>query len=499
MPFHYKALILVAVVTFFAFLVAKPVFIRFISEDDFARRRNVWLLLTVAAFLIPNYWLYVLIAAPILLYAVKADRNPVGLYLFLLIAIPPLRHDIPSFGLVKNVFALDHLRMLSLFVLLPVLLSQRNEAPARPRELAMADRLIVIYVLLQFLLLLPYETVTASIRRALLLNIDILLPYFVVSRYCTSRQQIVDAIASFAVAGMVLVPLAVVEMLGGFMLYHGVEQRWGSGLLYVYLARGELFRAQVTAGHSITLGYLFAIAFGFWLYLMTWLPRRSVALFFLAAIIVGLVATFSRGPWIGAAAAALTCLALGPNGKARLVKASLGIGVVFGVALLTPWSGTIIDFLPFVGTVGQDTADYRQALAQTSWQLIWTNPIFGNPYFLMYMEDLRQGQGIIDVVNTYASIALSYGLVTLAVFVGFFGMVLLRALATARGAAHDDPDASMLGATLAGGIVCTLVLLAATSFGLAFSYVAWSLAALSVAYCRCVSPEVRYQQAMGYA
>jgi hypothetical protein len=42
--------------------------------------------------------------------------------------------------------------------------------------------------------------------------------------------------------------------------------------------------------------------------------------------------------------------------------------------------------------------------------------LFGNPFVLLDMEELRTGDNIIDLVNAYAQVALFYGLVGLALF-----------------------------------------------------------------------------------
>lgn len=490
MPFHYKALIVVFVLATIVFLLAKPVFASVMSAEDFARRRNTWLVLCAAVFLSPSFWIFFLVAVPTVLYAAKRDSNPAALYLFLLLAVPPLREEIPTLGIVRQIFPMDHLRMLSLFLLLPVAagIFRRADAPSYDpsgvprRGLTMADKLLLAYVVLQFVLLLPYESPTTSLRRLVLLGVDILLPYFVISRACKSKAMIVEAMAAFALGAMLLVPPALYEVYIHGTLYQGVEERWGSPLLFVYLARGEFFRAQVTAGHSITLGYLFSIALGFWLYLRSRLAPRSMTLLGLVGLVVGLGVTFARGPWLGAAVLVVVFLALGPNGGSRLLKLGLAAIVGIGVALMTPLGPKIIDYVPFLGSAGEETLDYRARLAEQSWNLIQANPFFGNPYYMMYMEDLRQGQGIIDMVNSYAGIALSVGLVGLAFFLAFLLNVAWTAATTARRTVAYDPDFALVGASLVACLICTLAVIATTSFHLATAFVTWALAGLTVRY-----------------
>jgi hypothetical protein len=493
MPFHYKALIVVLVLSAIVFILAKPVFRYVMSPEDFARRRNTWLLLSLAVFLSPNFWVYFFIAVPVVLYSALKDTNPAALYLFLVLAVPPLREQIPTLGIVNQVFPMDHLRILSLFLLLPValrLMSRANEPfdPYQPgasaRGLVLADKLLLGFVVLQFVLLVPYESVTTSLRRAVLLGIDVMLPYFVISRACKDREMIVEAMAAFALGAMALVPCALYEVYIRGSLYQPIETLWGSPLLFVYLARGEYYRAQVTAGHSITLGYLFAIALGFWLYLRGRLAPRPMTLLGLVGLCVGMAVTFARGPWIGAAALVMTFLALRPNAGGGIAKLVFAGAIAIGVALVTPLGSKMIEYVPFIGSAGEETLNYRARLFEYSWNLIQLNPVFGNPYYMMSMEDLRQGQGIIDMVNTYAAIALSFGLTGLFLFAAFLVDIVWTTVRTVRKTAGHDPDFAVLGASLVGCLVCTLTVIATTSFGLALAVVTWSLAGLAVRYVR---------------
>ena len=78
--------------------------------EDFARRRNVWLLLTTAAFLSPSFWIYVMIAMPVMAWAAHRDSNPTALYLFLYFVIPPVFIAIPTV-LINQLFALSNERL----------------------------------------------------------------------------------------------------------------------------------------------------------------------------------------------------------------------------------------------------------------------------------------------------------------------------------------------------------------------------------------------------
>lgn len=491
MPFHYKAMLLVIVITTVMFALARPLFTQFMSPRDFAVRRNAWMALTLAAFAIPNFWLFMLVALVVIVFAGSKDSNPAALYLLLLLALPPLRENIPGVAGIKQVFPLDHLRLLSLAVLLPAAIRRmgRNDdsVPVWPdgeRRAGMhaPDVLVLVYAAVQVLLMLPYESATASVRRLVLLALDMLLPYFVVSRSCRSRAALVDAMSAFVLTLTVLAPLAVLEFLRGWILYAGLEERWGTPHMIGYLMRGEFLRAQVTGGHAIVFGYAMAVAFGLWMYLQSRMDSSKWRWLSLLTILAGLVATLARGPWVGAAAMLLVFLSLGPNAAARSMKVIALLLLVGAVVAMTPLGDRLIDQIPFVGTANEQTITYRQRLAALSWMLIQQNPLFGSPNFMAYMEELRQGEGIIDIVNVYAGLALSFGLVGMAPFVGFFIVTIARVLKVTRHAMPIDPDLSLLGASLVASIVGVLLIIGTASNYLSIPYIYWALGALAFAY-----------------
>ena len=150
--------------------------------------------------------------------------------------------------------------------------------------------------------------------------------------------------------------------------------------------------------------------------------------------------------------------------------------------LVSPWGAQIVDYLPFVGTLDEETVSYRQHVAASSWVLIQQNPLFGSRYYASQMEDLRTGEGIIDILNVYATTALAYGLTGLALFAGFFVVAGLRCFAAVRRMAKDDPDFSMMGSGLLASLVGALLIIATVSNYLIVPYLYLALAGLAVAY-----------------
>src|SRR5262245_61998974 len=114
-----KVLFVILVMATFAFLVIKPIAVRFMPEADFVRRRNLWYALTTVALLSPSFWLFAFFAGIAYLWARGRDSTPVALYVFLLHVIPPGGQEIPGIGGVR-VFELDNFRLLAFTILLPL-------------------------------------------------------------------------------------------------------------------------------------------------------------------------------------------------------------------------------------------------------------------------------------------------------------------------------------------------------------------------------------------
>jgi len=476
-----KALVVVLAIAVGVFYFAKPLCLRFMSAEDFARRRGVWFALTITAFVVPSFWLYVAVALAVLAWSVRKDSNPVALYLLMLHVIPPVRTQIPV-EFVTQLFDVNNYRVVAFAVLIPAAWRVLRLQGGAEMKLTWADTLLLSYCALQLILYVPYESITHSARRAFLLSIDVLVLYFVISRTCTNRRAIVEAMAALCLACALFAPMALFEHIKGWLLYEGLGFQWGNAIPFSYIVRGDSLRASVSAGHAIPLGYLMALGFGFWLYLSSRVRSPGLTMAVSALMWIGLLAAYSRAPWIMGVAVLFIYIALGPNGAARFFSASLVAAAAAGLVLLSPLGALIIDNLPFIGTVDVETVIYRERLAEASWRLISNNPLFGHPFYEDFLEDLRQGQGIIDLMNGYAAVALAYGLVGLGLLMGFFLSCFWNAYRVSRAMARADVDLSMVGASLVACMAGTLLMLAMGGFGGGVEKMFYVLAGLAAGY-----------------
>jgi len=464
-----KALVVVLLCAIAVFALAKPLFLQFTAPADFARRRNAWFILTIAAFLSPTFWIYVMIALPVMAWAGYRDSNPTSLYLFLYFVIPPVFIPIPTV-LINQLFALSNARMMSFVILLPAVWRWLAGLQSGERvRLNGLDYTLLAYGLLQLALFIPYESSTNTLRRGFLFLVDTYLVYFAFSRMIRDRHQLADTMGGLCLAGALFAPMAIFESLRGWLLYTGVSDVFGNANIFAWIFRGGSLRAQASTGHSITLGYFIALAIGFWMYLRETQPSRKANTGYFVLLTLGMFFTYARGPWVMGVLLVAIAVALGSRNAVQMMK----IAVVPSMVVLA------ILVSPFVGSAGAETITQRQALAETSWRLVQQNPWFGNPFVLLQMEDLRTGDQIIDLVNGYAQVALFYGLVGLALFLAVFLGSLHKAYATFRLARNVGDDAMVwLGASLIACLIASLFVMA-TSGQL---YLQWISAALLVAY-----------------
>lgn len=498
MPENIRVLIVILVIATFFFAVARRSACTIIKEADFRRRRNLWFALTLAAFLSYSFWVYLAIAVPLLVWAKRRESNPPAQFFFLLFVLPIATIPIPGFGLMNFVFGLSHARMLELLVLLPALYSLRGQNAPPPFGLTKVDKILVVYLLVTVILHLRGPSLTDTLRFAFYQFIDVYLPYFVISRSLKNIQDFRDVLLSMVLAIMVLAPLAIFESYKHWLLYSYVTDLLKlEGGKAIYLGRESMLRAITTTGQPIALGYLMAVGMGLHLFVQRFMKNKLVRRLSIALLVGGLIAPLSRGPWVGAAAMLVVFIFTGHYAARQWINMALAALLVFPLISVLPGGEKVINLLPFIGTTEKENVDYRQQLITNSMIVIKRNPWFGSLDYLKTpeMEAMRQGGGIIDIVNTYIQIALDAGLVGLGLFVSFFVLTLLDIYRAMRSVADKGSDEYLLGRALLSTLLGILIIIFSVSSITIIPIVYWSVAGLGVAYAQMVRKNVNRSQA----
>ncbi|MGE0350247.1 O-antigen ligase family protein [Hydrogenophaga sp.] len=487
MPEHIRALLVVLVFSAGVFAIARSAVVhQLIPETTFKRWRKLWFLVTLALFLSHNIWLCLLLISAMLLIHRRQEAHVMGLYFVMLFVAPPISVTIPGFGIIDHFWVLNHYRLLALTLLLPTALSLARKGTTLRLGRSRVDWMVLGYLSLVSLLSFRDVSFTSGLRAVFSLWIDVFLLYYVASRSIRDLDGLRHAMTGYVLGAMVLSLVAVFEAMRGWQLYLAVKDALGleGNLFGLYLFRSGLLRPAGTAGQSIILGYALMVALGFFLYLKEFLRRpvhRWLGLFLLGA---GILASLSRGPWLATAFLVLVYVMLGPRPVGRLMKLTyISLFVLLLVGQL-PFGQKVIDLLPVIGSQEQFNVEYREDLLENALPVIGRHLWFGSTDFLLApeLQVMIQGEGIIDIVNSYLGVALSFGVIGLFLYVGAFASAFGQVLRGRRLARKIDSGSFVLGRALGATLAAIMLIIYTLSSLFSIPYVYWAFIGLCVAY-----------------
>lgn len=493
MPEYQKALIVILILASGMFAVAGRVLVPLVPDNQFKVWRNTWLAITLIAFLAGNFWIYILASVTLLLYLIPKQQNPLALYFILLFALPPIGADIPGFGLVNFLFTMDHYRVLSLAILLPIYLNLRSQ-PDTPRfGKLLPDKLLLTYLILIVLLGLRDTTVSDTMRYGFYKFTDIFLPYYAASRAIKSLNQMKEALIALVIGCAIMAVIGSFEFATKWLLYSPLDSAlgidWSMGR---YLPRGEYLRAVAASGQPIVLGYLMMIALGLYFFLAKSIKSKSMRYIGLALLLAGLISPLSRGPWIGAAVLVFVYIATGPFAIKRLSMLTISALMVIPLLGYIPGGDKVINLLPFVGKTETENIDYRAKLLDQAVIVFNRYPMLGSVDYRDQLADLgmKQGEGIVDVVNSYLDVVLEHGLVGLILFLGFFWLILLNIHRGMKKCPSKNSESYMMGRALFSCLVAILITIFTVSSIMVIPIVYWIMAGLGISYARISSGDM---------
>lgn len=488
MPEIYRSLVVVLAIAMMVFAFAKaPMVAMGMSLADFKLRRNLWFGITLAAFLSNNFWVFCAVTACLLVYGVKRDSNTLALVFAVLFAVPLFRAEIGGLGIINYLFEITYFRLISIVVLFPLYLSVRKAPGNTAFGVALHEKLLAMYLVLGLLLQFPTDTFTNILRTAFYLFIDVYLPYYVASRYIKDTKTFRDVLAAFVLASLLIGCIGVFEFAKSWLLYSNVTGALGLHWpLGGYLNRGDSLRALATSGQPIVLGYVLAVALGFYPFISSKIGSKTIRMLGLLALLAGLIAPLSRGPWVGAVVGVFVLIATSAKPWYFLSRIIVSTFILFMASLATPYGAVVLDHLPFVGNVDNDNVIYRERLLTNSLKVIARNPFFGSQdfYETPEMEELRSGgeDGIIDLVNSYLGIALSRGIVGLSLFAGFFLSIAGAIFYKVKNTKMEDQEVSMLGRVLLAVLAGILVTIYTVSSITLVPIIYWLVSGLGICY-----------------
>ena len=485
---HIRALIVIIFLSGFGFALAKKIVQQDVLATDFNRWRNVWFAVTITAFLAHNFWLYLLFSGFLILLITKQTQNKMALFFILLFVIPPIGNKIPGFGVVNYIFDLTHPRFIELIILLPAALVVFRNNNFKFTKI-WADKLLLIYILLLIALEFRDTTFTDALRKSFYFFIDVFLPYYVASRSIKDLAQMKTVLSAFVTSAVIFSLIAVFESVKHWILYNALGEAIGTGgSMSNYLSRSGEIRAVATLSHPIVLGYFMTIAFGFYLFLSNSIQNTTVKRMGFLLIILGLLAPLSRGPWVGAAVLVVIYVMQGSMAVKKLSYLFLAGILTFSVLAALPGGQKFINLIPFVGETEKGNITYREQLFKNSMLVIEKNPLLGSSNYLETPEmlEMKQGGGIIDIVNTYLRVTLEAGYVGLSLFIGIFVTVICRIRKNMKLVRDQKNQLHILGRCLVAVLFGIMITIATTSSIATVPIIYWSVLGLGVAYTQIV-------------
>lgn len=425
-----SVLVTILVISSFTMLYLNAAIKPVVGAKDFRVWLFSWASLTTIAFLSPKLLIAFIVMGAILWVMGKKVENKVALYFAILFVLP-------GYVVQTVLINLNYQKLSGLTLLLPLFLGYvfGREQDKPPRH--MADLFLTLYLLLLFVLqfrgifIKPGEgfvlTYPAVIKYGFDLFLEFFLPYYVASRYIRNFEQLKKAIAAIVFICILIAPVALFEIGTTRLLYLVIPQNMGFEWAIGEVFRDGMLRATASIEHPLYLGMLMMVGLGLYLFIANYIQSPILKFIGLSIMLLGLLAPLSKGPWTGTALMLFMFYVSGHNKFKNGILIAVAASIFTIVIVNSGYTEKILSLLPFVGNVDTGNVDYRERLFEQSLIVIEDVPWFGmyDPTKHKAMLPLYQGEGIVDIVNLYLGVAMTYGLVGLFLYLAFLATITL--------------------------------------------------------------------------
>jgi len=446
----------------------------------------VWLLITVIAFMMTNYW--ILMGAVFGVILAAAPREPssrVMWFIIFLTALPFLNQELPGLGPIRYLMDLQFPRLMIFGLLMPLLFlpGTGKYGKRMPFLTSPIDKYVLILLIADIIVSSRNRGATEVVRLSVVYFIDFFAVYFVISRHIRTFEQLARCMCGLLFAATILACTALMEAGKSWKMYNMIFGHIGIQLNHLgnwYEWRNGILRTSATVGIPIVLGCFFTYAMAALLATKHHLKNNSIFWVLAILLVVASYTTVSRGAWIGMAVVVLVYLFFTSRPKFVISLIMGAFAVVFSATSSIPEVRALYELLPFTGSNLDVTVDYRVLLLQNSIEVMKQNLWLGAPDFLATseLEDLRQGQGIIDIVNSYIQMGLRGGVVLIGLFVIMMFYILLRLLLAMRTLTGLDRSICV---GLISMIVAHMIMIFTVSLVSYLPYMQWQIIGLSAA------------------
>jgi hypothetical protein len=410
------------------------------------------------AWALPNVWLlYLVMLIWVPLVAARAAfLTPV--YLYSLLLLPDLATTV-EFGAIK-LFEIGVHDALALGAAIALFVTSSKGRPGLAVDIPVVAALLVLSIALS-----RDTSITNILRLVINIGLDLGLPYYIVSRGLRSIDEVRAALVWLGCGAITLSSILVLEAWKTWPIYNELYPQYGLTMIMLIKSRGGVMRSGGPFLEPTSVAMILTICI-----LALWMSRdffraRWSYWLIMATALVGLWAPQSRGAWIGLVIAMVAAM--------LFRRQYLGLArVAIVVALVGTTVLVVAEFSPFlsemIGQTGNssESAEYRKQLLKRGMEEFWHSPIIGYsmPEATLRLIDMRQGEGIVDFVNTYLWLLLISGVVGTTIFFGTF-FYLMLILGKLRRPRPELPGAVPAATFVFASLAMLAEMLFFTSFG----------------------------------
>ena len=485
-----KALFFAGGATFLAFLMARIAFSDVVGRQRMDNWFILYGLITLSIFLISNFWIFLLVL--FVLTLIFGSREPVmpAIFALLVLSVPAKGAWLSGFGVVQNLLYVvpSDIVQIAVVVLALIRFSEPNNTRMGG---GIADKCFILFAIVAMMLSFRDTTFTNGLRICVVFILSSMPAYFIFSRMRWTEETIKVTTIALMVPLIALSGVAVLEVLTSWHFYSAAIANWGIPYRGIYILREGFLRAYGTLLGPIAFGAILMVGLALAPAVIQSMNNKFLGRLGFLGLGGGILAALSRAPWIGTGIVFVLHALTDKKAASSLGRLAL-IGVAcLAVLAVTPFGSSVINTIPGLGDDSHDeTISYRQELLRVGVNVVRDNPFFGSTEYLERddLEELRQGQGVIDLVNTYLHVAMNYGLVGLTLFLAvkflaFFS--IWRSIARARIVLPELAPYCQAYFAALGGLL--FVLFTTTNTIGQFEQVIWMIVGTSIGLTRVVN------------
>jgi O-antigen ligase len=414
-----------------------------------------------AGFVLHNAMLFISVAALVLLLTVR-NRIDALCRLAMLVALIP---DV-SYSLSAGTIYLVNLTTSDALSFGALLACLFRPGSRRHRGISAEDTLVIVLMFIFGVAASRSANFTGISREFITILLGLGLPFFVFSRFVHNRSEFRLVVGAIAGTALILAIVALYEAKFHWSTYYTVfvNQSPTNVMSHSLRLRAGLMRTP-TSFHESTSYAVFALIGVFAVVASRHLFRDSIL--WSASIglaVLGLLVAQSRGADLALLLGLFILLVVRRRYALAVAVAAGGGAIVGALFFLASSMPKVAAFLGADQGFGSD-GDYRQTLLRRGIEEGMKHPIIGDDLTkaLSRMSDMVQGEGIIDLVNTYLVIFLDSGFVGLALVCALL-MTIAWKIQRSPTSAKKDGSFISLQMFLASALGALLFALLFTSF-----------------------------------